>query len=128
MAKAMIATLVIVLLNLVLLFSTPAESEPITEPISGIECSKVVKYGIPCLDYVRDKENKPSQKCCDGIKELASYCKNQADRQAACECLKKKVEHMKIDVSRLLHLPKKCGMTNTFGYGVNINIDCKMVP
>jgi hypothetical protein len=49
--------------------------------------TEVAKDLAPCLTFIQGKQNKPSQKCCDGAKLLNNAAETQPDRQDICECI-----------------------------------------
>ncbi|XP_050236268.1 non-specific lipid-transfer protein A-like [Mercurialis annua] len=92
------------LLSLCLLLSKPA----LTDTVTGVPCSEIVKAVAPCLNYVLGKSNEPSANCCAGVKKAYEGIKSKADKQAACNCLKASLSKLTYDPNRISALPKKC--------------------
>ncbi|GLT71981.1 hypothetical protein SLA2020_439570 [Shorea laevis] len=97
---------------IVLLFSALAALNACYADDAGdnaTSCTAVANDLGGCLTFIQGKEDKPSQKCCDGAKQLNDTAKTKADRQAICECIKKALSAVgKIDTSRIPLLAKDC--------------------
>ncbi|KAH7866306.1 hypothetical protein Vadar_018562 [Vaccinium darrowii] len=58
------------------------------EPTRAITCDQVDACLVPCMSYLLGGGN-PAVACCDGLKNLEGMASPTADKQAACNCVKK---------------------------------------
>lgn len=87
-----------------------------------VYCYTVGAMMFPCVPYITDKG--PMGRCCDGIKLLHESTTTTADRQVACECLKKLANEYPNDINfeKAAGLPKECGVD--IPYVISPDIDC----
>ncbi|KAL5712061.1 hypothetical protein ACHQM5_014268 [Ranunculus cassubicifolius] len=88
-------------------------------------CGQVVGGLSSCLPYLRSAGGPLPPACCAGVKSLNSAAKTTADRQTACNCLKRVGSSGGINLSLASGLPGKCGVN--VGYPINVNVDCSKV-
>jgi len=102
-------------LAVVLLFSGLAAVNACNNAKNGdnaTSCTEVAKDLAPCLTFIQGKQNKPSQKCCDGAKLLNNAAETQPDRQDICECIKTALSAVgNVDTSRIPLIVKDCKLS-----------------
>ncbi|XP_044493799.1 non-specific lipid-transfer protein-like [Mangifera indica] len=84
----------------------------LTRPaLTAPSCSTVKQQLVPCLGFIKDITDRPSDSCCSGTKEIGDQTKTQGDRQAICECLKNILAVAgTYDKNRIPQIPKTCGV------------------
>ncbi|GMN42928.1 hypothetical protein TIFTF001_012135 [Ficus carica] len=115
---------------IILLSSSAVLAVPSPSPLSsgGDSCDHIVSLLSPCLNYLRKKEDKPSQSCCDGAMKLNEQAKTKKDRRAACQCLKDALTPISdVDPSRIPLIPEQCRISATMPL-IDRNIDCSRIP
>ncbi|EXB62194.1 putative non-specific lipid-transfer protein 2 [Morus notabilis] len=122
-------TLVLILSSamIILLSSSAASAQhsPAAPPPSEEDsCAGVIAPLTPCLNYLRKRDNKPSQSCCNGAKKLSDQAKTKEQRQEACKCIKQALGSISdIDPSRIPQIPEQCGIPATLP-PIDRNFDC----
>ncbi|KAJ3680945.1 hypothetical protein LUZ60_015434 [Juncus effusus] len=95
----------------------------VTEAIS---CGQVASSITSCIPYAQGKGTAPSAACCNGVKSLNSAAKSTADRQAACNCLKKQAGAINgLNNGNVASIPRKCGVS--IPYVISTSTDCSKV-
>ncbi|KAL5572095.1 hypothetical protein UlMin_021692 [Ulmus minor] len=102
----------------------PTPPSPAPPSAGGQTCSKIIQEMTPCLSFVRGKDADPSERCCEGAKELNDQVKSKEDRQTTCDCLKQAIGAVDdADPQRISQLPQKCGIQVSLP-PIDRNIDC----
>ncbi|KAK3030858.1 hypothetical protein RJ639_035787 [Escallonia herrerae] len=76
---------------------------------AAVTCGQVDSSIAPCISYVTGGGNPPDS-CCAGVRNLMAMTPAQADRKAACECLKAaaaRYPNLRPDAAS--NLPQRCG-------------------
>ncbi|KAG2691118.1 hypothetical protein I3843_09G216700 [Carya illinoinensis] len=116
----MAGSLVLKLSGMVLLCMVVAA--PVAE--AAITCGQVASSLGPCLGYLKGTVTQVPPGCCNGIKGLSKAAVTTADRQAACECLKKTAGSISgLNPSLAAGLPGKCGVS--VPYKISTSTNCK---
>ncbi|KAF3447967.1 hypothetical protein FNV43_RR08674 [Rhamnella rubrinervis] len=112
MASSMIVKLVSIVVMCMVLGTPVAQA---------ITCGQVNNSVAPCINYVRTGGVVPPG-CCSRVRSLNSAAKTTADRQAACNCLKKTVASIPgLNPSLAAGLPGKCGVNVPFKISTSTN-------
>ncbi|KAF7149555.1 hypothetical protein RHSIM_Rhsim02G0242900 [Rhododendron simsii] len=72
-------------------------------------CETMVQELNPCQPYLTDTAASPTDDCCKGAQNIATYVVTQKDRTDVCECLKPTAVARVADPSRISALPAVCG-------------------
>lgn len=73
-------------------------------------CETMVQELTPCQPYLTDTAASPTDDCCNGAKNIATYIVTQRDRTDVCECLKPTAVARADDPFRISALPGVCGV------------------
>lgn len=122
MTHQTVATLcaMIVLVSISSVILTGAQT---AQPVE-ITCDQIVNELTPCLSYVRGKEDKPSDSCCAGAKQLSEQATTKPDKVTACDCIKRVLITLPdLNTGRVSGLPKACGITYDLP-PIDRNFDC----
>ncbi|KAG2691117.1 hypothetical protein I3843_09G216600 [Carya illinoinensis] len=118
----MAGSLVLKLSGMVLLCLVVAA--PVAESV--ITCGQVASSVSPCLGYIRGTVAQVPPNCCNGVRSLNKAAATTADRQAACECLKKTASSIPgLNPGLTAGLPSKCGVS--VPYKISTSTNCKTV-
>lgn len=83
-----------------------AEGPPLSDPELPDSCLDVLEQLMPCLDYLIDDDDKPSEDCCSGAKEVVNDNKT---KQETCRCLKAVLRGF--DSRRFSQISEQCGLS-----------------
>jgi hypothetical protein len=86
-------------------------------------CKNITNELHPCVPYLSKTEGQPSSSCCNGLKYLAPYFHSEKDRQAICQCLRRRAK-FPVDNSVVDSLPKKCKVSITLPHYSHGQVDC----
>nr|ACI47547.1 nonspecific lipid transfer protein [Juglans regia] len=118
----MTGSLVLKLSGMVLLCMVVAA--PVAEAV--ITCGQVASSVGSCIGYLRGTVPTVPPSCCNGVKSLNKAAATTADRQAACECLKKTSGSIPgLNPGLAAGLPGKCGVS--VPYKISTSTNCKAV-
>ena len=93
---------------------------------AAISCGQVTGALAPCLSYLTGTGD-ASPQCCSGVKRLQSMASTQADRRAACNCVKSAASrYSNLKPDRASSLPSKCGVK--FSFNVSPSTNCNSIP
>ncbi|WCJ28989.1 Non-specific lipid-transfer protein [Euphorbia peplus] len=91
-------------------------------PLPG--CNGIVGEVAACVSYLSNTATDPSNECCDGIRFLANYADNQADRRSICQCLKNSISDFpQVDYSLFPSLTSTCAV-NIVLPSITPDLDC----
>ncbi|KAK2966113.1 hypothetical protein RJ640_002024 [Escallonia rubra] len=80
------------------------------KPGQAINCGQVDASLAPCLTYLTQGGTPPVQ-CCSGVRAITEMATTQADKRAACQCVKDAASHEKtLNDDAAKTLPQKCGV------------------
>ncbi|CAM0953845.1 unnamed protein product [Alopecurus aequalis] len=117
MACASAAQLVVVTMVAAMLLAAPYTAS------AAISCGQVNSALSPCLAYARGSGASPSAGCCSGVRSLNAAAKTKADRQAACNCLKRLAGT--INTGKAGSIPSKCGVS--IPYPISSSVNCNSI-
>ncbi|KAH0458085.1 hypothetical protein IEQ34_013400 [Dendrobium chrysotoxum] len=91
---------------------------------AAVSCSDVFQKLMPCLSYLQSGGNSaPPSPCCNGISALMTEATVKADRQTACNCLKRAAASVSgINFGLAGALPQRCGVN--IPYKISPTTDC----
>ncbi|KAK3036634.1 hypothetical protein RJ639_030203 [Escallonia herrerae] len=98
-----VAVTMLVVLAMVQFMARPGQA--------AVTCGQVDSSIAPCISYVTGGGNPPDS-CCAGVRNLMAMTPAQADRQAACQCLKgaaARYPNLRPDAAS--NLPQRCGVS-----------------
>ncbi|KAK3183951.1 hypothetical protein Dsin_031237 [Dipteronia sinensis] len=58
------------------------------EPSEAISCGEVNSLLSPCLSYVGGSEGRPSESCCNNVRDLKNRAPSTGDKRVVCQCIK----------------------------------------
>ncbi|KAJ3704505.1 hypothetical protein LUZ61_008210 [Rhynchospora tenuis] len=93
--------------------------------IAAVSCDQVRSAIAPCLSYVSTNRGNPSDRCCEGVRNLNELAATPEDRRAVCTCLKNIVAGTPLNDDAVANLPAKCGVQ--LPYTISPSTDCSSV-
>ena len=106
----------VVVLMVMVVTAPPPQAE------AAVTCGQVTSSLAPCIGYLRNGGQVPMA-CCQGVKALNNAASSTADRQTACDCLKKASATVPgIKLGSAATLPKVCGVN--IPYKISPSTDC----
>ncbi|PIA53967.1 hypothetical protein AQUCO_00900501v1 [Aquilegia coerulea] len=97
----------------------------VSEPVTAITCSDVVKDLGPCMKYLGSGVGSPPVACCTGASNLAAAASTTADKKIACGCIKSTAQKINVNAAAAKDLPGKCGISLPFV--VSTSVDCTKI-
>ncbi|KAK7384893.1 hypothetical protein VNO78_30596 [Psophocarpus tetragonolobus] len=86
-----------------------------TKPRNDFDCEVAKSSLHPCLDYITDQVDIPSNVCCNALTEVSSTLPTKEEQLHACECLMKQLAQIPdLDKYRIISMHKICGITMLF--------------
>jgi hypothetical protein len=91
--------------------------------VSAMTCGQVVSMLSPCVRYAMGRERTTSPACCSGVRSLNAAARSTADRQTACNCLKRQASGTGgLRPNLVAGIPGKCGVH--VPYAISTSTDC----
>lgn len=92
------------------------------EPGQAITCAQVDIALRPCLDYLKGTTGQPPVECCNGVASIKQNTPTKADRQAACQCVKRAAEALAgLSDDAAKNLPVRCNVQISVPISRNVN-------
>lgn len=90
---------------------------------AAVSCSQVHSYLVPCISYLTNGSDYPTDRCCSGLRNLQAMAKTSADRRATCYCLKQNAsQYPNIKDDTASELLAICGIETRFP--ISRDVDC----
>ncbi|GMN27233.1 hypothetical protein TIFTF001_001558 [Ficus carica] len=90
---------------------------------AAITCSQVDMALRPCLEYLRGTVTQPPTECCSGVATIKQDTPTKADRQIACQCVKRAADALTgLNEDAAKNLPTKCEIQ--INVPISKNVDC----
>ncbi|MBA0719970.1 hypothetical protein Golax_007614, partial [Gossypium laxum] len=94
---------------------------------AAVPCTTVDANAAACLGFATGMAAKPSDACCNGLRQLAQTVKSVDDKKAICRCLKVGAKSLGIQDRFLSMIPQACNIKVDFPVSVNTNCETKLV-
>ncbi|KAI0495669.1 hypothetical protein KFK09_021972 [Dendrobium nobile] len=118
MARIVMTTVIAVVVAVAMVARMPIKA-------TGMTCGEVDLDLLPCLSYIQNGGDVPSD-CCNGLSNLVAAAKTTDDRRTACNCLKSLASGASNDeLSRAAGLPDKCHIS--LPYKLSPSTDCSKI-
>nr|KJB56371.1 hypothetical protein B456_009G117000 [Gossypium raimondii] len=90
---------------------------------AAVPCTTVDANAAACLGFATGMAAKPSDACCNGLRQLAQTVKSVDDKKAICRCLKVGAKSLGIQDRFLSMIPQACNIKVDFPVSVNTNCE-----
>ncbi|KAI9073221.1 hypothetical protein K1719_044830 [Acacia pycnantha] len=101
-----------ILVSVLISTSEASKVPPAPKQVGAIPCTVAIPKIAPCREYIDASKPKPSQSCCNGVKDINDRAKTRQDRVEACQCIKQALSLMgKYDPNRIPLIPEQCRLS-----------------
>ncbi|CAI9116892.1 OLC1v1018173C1 [Oldenlandia corymbosa var. corymbosa] len=107
---------------IVAMLAVLAVVQMMSEPAQAVTCPEVAGHLAPCVNYLT-AGGKPGRECCQGVEDLIASVKTQADKRAACNCVKAAATTLPVRDEAAQALPSQCGVTLDIPISKNVNCE-----
>ncbi|KAI4383478.1 hypothetical protein MLD38_009312 [Melastoma candidum] len=92
---------------------------------SAVQCSDVLKYLRPCVQYLKNGSGMPPSDCCAGATSLSNAATSSDDKKTVCNCIKNAAQKINPQAQLAQSLAQNCGIT--LPVPVSPNVDCTKI-
>ncbi|CAN4126109.1 unnamed protein product [Withania somnifera] len=133
MRQSSSALVIILIISLIALSEAVAVAQPRMKPSYGlnaseVKCTYVNRHTKTCLDWTKSgfqNSEKPPKTCCYEMFDLDTMGLDGKAEVAICECMKKELQHPKVNAKAAESLATSCGVLLSFP--TTKNVDCSKI-